>query len=273
VEEAGCKRLDAKANDGSTVLHEAAISGNVELCQWLVVDKGLDFKSKDDDGRTPLHEAAKYGNLEVVKLFYQHGATISEDLLLEAAMCGTSELCQYLVDDHNLATTVKDCQNDATLLHIAASFENLDVARWLLENRHVDNISAMDDNGETAIVKVLQENPPEKKWKLEKYSKPSFDTGPDGIVRKTGYSSNMDDIKELVKVLVEHGANVNAQTSDGKTILHAAVAKEMELLVKYLIENGADMHVLDIEGKTPFDYASDDMVKAIELAMPKLDLH
>jgi ankyrin repeat protein len=82
----------------------------------------------------------------------------------------------------------------------------------------------------------------------------------------------MDDITELVKVLVEHGANVNAQTSDGKTIFHAAMSKEMELLVKYLIENGADMHVLDIEGKTPSDYASDDMVKAIELAMPKLDL-
>jgi hypothetical protein len=70
--------------------------------------------------------------------------------------------------------------------------------------------------------------------------------------------------------LVEQGTNVNDRASDGKTIFHAAVSKEMELLVKYLIENGADMHVLDIEGKTPFDYASDDMVKAIELAMPKL---
>jgi hypothetical protein len=32
------------------------------------------------------------------------------------------------------------------------------------------------------------------------------------------------------------------------------------------------MHIRDAEGKLPFDYASDDMVKVIELAMQKLDL-
>ena len=228
--------------------------------------KGLDFNYKDDEGRTPLHEAAKFGNLEVVKMFCQLGAAINEGLLFEAATYGTSELFQWLVFEQNLATTVKD-KGGSTLLHLAASFENLDVAQWLLENHFVADIDAKDDLGEAAIVKILQENPLPKKWLLEKYSKSSVETGPDGIVRNKGYSSNTEDITDLVRILVEHGANVNEQTQDGKTILHLAVAKDMELLVKCLIENGAVMHVLDEEGRTPFDNASEDMVKVIESFM------
>ena len=47
----------------------------------------------------------------------------------------------------------------------------------------------------------------------------------------------------LVKLLVEHGANVNALSEDGNTALIYAATKGYSDIAKYLVEQGAEVNV------------------------------
>ena len=60
----------------------------------------------------------------------------------------------------------------------------------------------------------------------------------------------------MVKLLVEHGANVNYIPSGGrKPPLHLAAVSGYQEIASYLIENGADVNLQDHEGDTPLDSA------------------
>mgnify|MGYP004617869045 FL=1 len=49
---------------------------------------------------------------------------------------------------------------------------------------------------------------------------------------------------EIVKALIEKGADVNAITDRGVTPLHLAIVKKQpEEIIKVLVENGADYHI------------------------------
>jgi ankyrin repeat protein len=65
------------------------------------------------------------------------------------------------------------------------------------------------------------------------------------------FASDCGHVK-LAQLLLAHGANVNAQAMDLQTPLHKAISAEV---VKVLLEHGADLHIRDEEGKTPFQIA------------------
>ena len=60
---------------------------------------------------------------------------------------------------------------------------------------------------------------------------------------------------EMVKLLIDHGADVNQKNFRGATALMAAAGAGTPALVKYLIEKGADVHARDEEGHTARMYA------------------
>lgn len=62
---------------------------------------------------------------------------------------------------------------------------------------------------------------------------------------------------EAAKVLLEHGANVNMATKDtGATPLYAAAYEGHDEIVRALVEGGADINVADMHGKTPLHEAA-----------------
>lgn len=56
---------------------------------------------------------------------------------------------------------------------------------------------------------------------------------------------------KLVKLLIEHGSNVNFKNSLGTCALHLAVKNGFYEIAKLLIDNGAETDVKDLDGKTP----------------------
>lgn len=58
-----------------------------------------------------------------------------------------------------------------------------------------------------------------------------------------------------VKYYLERGANINAQSGDKSTALHASVLSGHLEVVKYLVENGANIHDKNEEGDTALDLA------------------
>jgi ankyrin repeat protein len=61
---------------------------------------------------------------------------------------------------------------------------------------------------------------------------------------------------EAVRLLVEWGANVNANNDDGLTALHGAALNGANEIVRYLVEHGANMDVWDEYQQTPLSIAT-----------------
>ncbi|MDR1385312.1 MAG: ankyrin repeat domain-containing protein [Planctomycetaceae bacterium] len=67
------------------------------------------------------------------------------------------------------------------------------------------------------------------------------------------HNSNVD----VLKYLVEKGANVNIKTDSGETPLHVAASTNSNVdVLKYLIEKGADVNAKDMMGWTPLHFAA-----------------
>ena len=61
---------------------------------------------------------------------------------------------------------------------------------------------------------------------------------------------------DIVKWLIENGANPNTKDKMHNTALHFASKTGSQHVLKYLIEYGADLNAKDKEENTPLDYAS-----------------
>ena len=64
------------------------------------------------------------------------------------------------------------------------------------------------------------------------------------------------DDKEIVELLVNNGADVNATHNGGGTPLHWAARKGHKQIVELLIANGANVNAQDEDGGTPLFHAS-----------------
>ena len=65
-----------------------------------------------------------------------------------------------------------------------------------------------------------------------------------------------DEVFEVVKLCVEHGADVNAVNKAGETPLHGAAFRGVNAIVEYLVEKGAKLDARDTRGWTPLIVAN-----------------
>ena len=72
---------------------------------------------------------------------------------------------------------------------------------------------------------------------------------------------------EVVRLLLDHGADPNARWKNGLTPLHRASQYGKIEIVRTLVERGAGVEVQDEQGRTPWDYASgeqrDEIIKLL----------
>ncbi|XP_046659648.1 protein phosphatase 1 regulatory subunit 16A isoform X2 [Homalodisca vitripennis] len=68
----------------------------------------------------------------------------------------------------------------------------------------------------------------------------------------------IDDNEEMMKLLLQFGANVNAEDSEKWTPLHAAATCGHLHLVRYLIDSGADLLAVNADGNMAYDICEDE---------------
>uniref|UniRef100_A0A4W4E0Z7 Poly [ADP-ribose] polymerase n=1 Tax=Electrophorus electricus TaxID=8005 RepID=A0A4W4E0Z7_ELEEL len=119
-----------------TPLHEAAAKGKYEICK-LLLKHGADPSKKNRDGNMAL-DMVKDGDTDIQDLLRGDAA------LLDAAKKGCLARVQKLCSPDNI--NCRDTQGrNSTPLHLAAGYNNLDVAEYLLE--HGADVNAQDKGG------------------------------------------------------------------------------------------------------------------------------
>ena len=180
--------VDRRAQDGTTALHHTVPSGNAAHCQMLV-EHGIPLNVRDNDGQTALSMSSDIG-MNVCKVLIDAGAQLDVasnggySLLLSACQCGRLELVKMLLDSGAQLCSADDA---FTGLMLAADGGHLETVRYLLGCKGVD-VNHQGANRCTAMHQAAEEK-----------------------------------FVDVVKLLLQHGADKTLRDNDGDTALDCAI--------------------------------------------------
>ena len=200
-----------------TALIVAAAGGHNQFAA-LLLDRGANPDLSDEGGRTALHFAALDARrVELVKTLLAHGANPNP---------GTTK-----DSPRNLNAGISF--KGATPLFFAAARGNVEGVRALIAGG-ADPFITTDEKTAPLHVAAWGGNPSNRDWTEEEKK----------------------NLLEIVRVLVELGADVNSAGEHQWTALHGAAYKGVDPVVQFLVEKGAKMDVFDEYGQTPLSIAS-----------------
>jgi len=209
-------------------LDEAVYTGNTSNLEQLIAD-GVDTNLPLVDLRTALMEAVVRGDINLVRLLVEAGADVNAQdnglnfALLDAASYGLREIFDYLAP-----LTSTELRQEAEAL----------LPKGLLRRQRLDDLPTEDFVGNSDI--------------------------------------------DVVRRAIEEGIDVNGICSDGMTALHPAALWGHVALVKLLLEHGSDVNSRsEDDGETPLmcsakgiglpkypgKHSEDDYVATIELLL------
>ncbi len=240
----------------------------------LLLERGVDVNASDKDHWTPLHSASYYGRSEIVRVFLDHGADVNAEnhegeTPLELVARGKDHskgdgvrVAQLLLDRG--ADVKAQPKGHWTPLNWASYYGKPDMVRVLIDHGATVNLNA--ENG-------LLRTP------LQDVSRGEYESQDDGVrvaqlLLERGADVNAQDINretplhfasssgriEIARVLLDHGAIAIAEASEGETPLHAISRGKYDSqdgirLAQLLMERGVDANKPDKDHDTPLHYA------------------
>lgn len=220
--------IEAKVDiHGFTPLHVTSVRGDLVAIK-LLLEKGANIESKDKDGSTPLVLASKHGKLDSMNLLLEHGANIEQEdgitpLLISASENGNLDEVKLLIKhgaDVNIETLSVRIKIGTYAVRATALMEttDFDVAQFLLENGA--DVNFVDQKDGISVLHYM-------------YTDRS-------VIRDGGVDIFGGDI-DMIELLLLHGAFVDTEDRNGKTVLQKAIEKGDTETVKLLIEYGSSV--------------------------------
>lgn len=239
------------------------------------ISHGTNVDVLDEDRWTSLHYACdRYDENVCVHLLVKHGANVNaltgSGLTPLSILCSESRppsLAQYLLD-HGARPEVPD-EDGWTCLHFSANKHDLELCRILLGQSMV-NINAKNNTGDTPLHWMFRS--PNASSDLVKLF---LDHGADvneqnNLSRRPLYAASLVGNVPAVKLLLEYNADIDDDEDVfGRISLHAAVVVSDLDLVKVLVERGADVYHQNKRGMDCLALAAD--VDQLEITQYLLD--
>ena len=222
-------------DNGQTALHFSAAKGHMSIIKALLDLQGApDVNEQNEQGDTPLDLAIINGWPECVKVLLESGSLISTestdkdtsiwDKIFRLDVSSKKDTMLKLVDI--LLSHGADIAHSATgysLLHCAAAAGMIDLAKKCLD-AGVNPRAKTSEMAESPLHMVMKDQNPSH-----------------------GLPGNQ---VEMVQLLLDHGAEINANDFSNETPLHRACNSGLEEVVQLLINKGANMNSVDDDDNT-----------------------
>jgi len=235
MEKGGNQDLTVKDISGLTLgyhLLRSASQNNDSEEIIRLLSKGVDINEGCKVHGAALHWAIDAGSLEAAETLIKNGADVNGELehAIEYIRPNGFKSVELLVE--NGANFNEENSKGTPYVYQAAIRDRLEIVYYLIKK------GADIKNGTDIRVK-------------EPFGSFDFDFDYD-------FLSFIRGIKhfELIKRLIENGANLNAEDEDGNPLLHVAIVHNDFEGFRFLIKNGAKIDKVNINGDTPLHMAA-----------------
>jgi len=249
---------DVNARDAGnmTPLHLAAMGRHIgqaerrqEALVELLLRNGAKPNVKDEMGYSPLQRAAEEGNRPIAHALLEAGAEL--DIFSAAALDKAEAVTAVIEADSAVIAALHPGLGGLRPLHWAARGGAVDTVRLLIDAGA--DVDAANVAGWSALhYAALEGHAGIVKWLLEAGANPGTELGNSPAALAANRSHWV-----VVEELVRAGADPNAYTSQGDTLLHLAVYGNRLRMAEILLRHGADATRQNRDGKTPIDIARD----------------
>ncbi|KAF2462332.1 ankyrin repeat-containing domain protein [Lineolata rhizophorae] len=259
----GQGRVDVNDRDagGATALHHAAGKGLVEVTRRLLL-KGSSVEQKDRGGRTPIDWAIASGSdacLALVLFHKIHPLALNENRQpMKSAMHYAAVTAEVLLLDAVVeAGFSREDRDEGGRTPLFAALETMD-AGFFNHCIGVFDSNAIDHDGMGIIHYAVALDFPGAVSSLLAHganvnARDSWQQTPIMCFNATKYKSSID----ILELLVEHGADLNAQDMDGNTLCHhVALGSDRGDIVQFIISNGGIISIQNRAGSTPHHLAA-----------------
>lgn len=253
---------------GYSPLLLAITSGHIEMIGELLKSPETDLNLVTRDGKCALRFAlisSKFNDFTVAKRLIENGAETNgihqgDNLLQFLIKSGAEDAAMFMCDHVNL--NFKNCEG-FTSLHLAAKNGYAELVTKILMCGASPNVqSGVEEQQKTALHYAIEANWQDvveaivhfKSITAEGEEKPDFNiksiSGDSPLSLAMSLRHN-----NLVPILIEGGADVNARNGQDLTLLHQAIIKESPETAIFLLEQGADMNALTADQESPLQLA------------------
>jgi ankyrin repeat protein len=254
---ASTRNLDR--NDNSTnmsALAQAVERGNRGLVQLLLA-AGANVNARSSGGKTPIMFLSNDASVDLVRDLIGAGAKTNmrddygTNALMAAAWSGPPAVVRELIDAGTMMTAT-DAGGETALL-AAARFNTAPVIEMLIAAGA--NINATNEDGQTALMLAAPEGYDKVKLLIASGAEINAQDHEGKAVLM--YATSNDD-PQIVRLLLDQGAKIDAKTQGDMTALMFAAAQGAKPeVIKMLIEAGAGVNQADVSGSTALMYAAE----------------
>ncbi len=258
---ADINQVNTKVFRGQTALMSAARAGQVEAVKLLLAHNA-DVDTAGMHEETALFKAAYYGHAEVASILLENGADMhardsrGNTPLLHAASRGHSRAAEVLLD-HGADVNAKNHQDWNALMQ-ACVVGDLETAKLLVARKSEVNLSGKEAGAtplmlacwkdSVALVDLLLQSGADVHWK-DSEGKTAFEQ----VIQSTlQYTVPI----QIVKSLVDAGADLEPRLLHGCTPLSIAAIKGDLAVLQLLLEKGSQVNTPDEFGVTPLMQAA-----------------
>ncbi|CAG7563904.1 unnamed protein product [Fusarium equiseti] len=253
----GTWNANAASWSGQFYFVDVCNSENIEGVE-LLLENGAKPNTTNLSGRPVLAQAVKKGNIELARVLLKYGANADtsdmsgNSLLSIAASQDRMDMMKLLLESGTNPSSSN--LSGVSVLVDAVNKRKLDMAQLVLD--HGANASAKDLVGHPVLVLALRDSKLSQndkirvvKMLLDHGASPNVSDGTWGVsaicfAMETGST-------DLVRMMVQAGANTKKKMSSGETLLLYAIDHGRRDQAKLLLEGGADANATDKKGRTP----------------------
>ena len=239
--------MDFTDDEDNTALHQAIKHGCEQLAGFMV-RSGCEVDSQNKQGDTPLNIAARTNLKHIIALLLQHNACVATENQSGVAPIDYECMHSFVTDSKRQANLREENTGERPLIKLLTfSLGPICYGGLKLSNpQHLQKVEAAIDNGA------------EVHARCDRILNQPLHLGyqPLHLCAIKGYQN-------IIPLLCNKGADVNARDFKGRTPLHLAARAAHPRAVSRLIDHGAQYELTDKQGYTAFDYGNHHVANAL----------